>query len=205
MGSTARIAGATESGTIPSRGGVRAKETTCEIPAPRRPPSASTATSVRTWPAFRFRSSTSRLSVAIAICSGGTTGPGALEPSCYMSAAERQMCNPGVAPPVSGVSFDVIADTYDATRGLPPPLRETAVRAVADAMGRDGLGLEVGVGTGRFAIPPRSLGVRVVGVDIAPRMLANARGKGCGDLFLASALRLPFRHGGGRESKRVNP
>jgi len=121
-----------------------------------------------------------------------------------MYAAERQMCNPGVAPPVSGVSFDVIADTYDATRGLPPPLRETAVRAVADAMGRDGLVLEVGVGTGRFAIPLRSLGVRVVGVDIAPRMLAIARGKGCGDLFLASALRLPFRNGAFRASTAIH-
>jgi len=109
-----------------------------------------------------------------------------------------------VGPPVSGVSFDTVAGTYDATRGLPGPLMERAVRAVADAIGRDGLALEVGVGTGRFALPLRSLGIRVVGVDIAPKMLAIARAKGCGDLLLASALRLPFRDGAFRASTGIH-
>jgi len=121
-----------------------------------------------------------------------------------MYAFERQKCRPRVAPVVSGVSFDVIADSYDATRALPPPLMEKAVRAVADALGADGPVLEVGVGTGRFALPLRALGVRVVGVDIAPRMLALARGKGCGDLFRASALRLPFRDGAFRASTAIH-
>jgi len=53
--------------------------------------------------------------------------------------------------------------------------------------------LEAGVGTGRFAIPLRARGVRVVGVDVAPKMLALAAGKGAADLFLGDAACLPFR------------
>lgn len=94
---------------------------------------------------------------------------------------------------MSGLSFDPVADVYDATRGLPPSLMDRVANVLVDVLGRDGLVLEAGVGTGRFAAPLRARGVRVVGVDIAPRMVARARAKGCGDLFLATATRLPFR------------
>jgi len=94
---------------------------------------------------------------------------------------------------MAGVSFDPIAESYDATRRLPGPLMDRAVAVLGDVLGRDGPALEVGVGTGRFATPLRARGVRVVGVDIAPRMLALARAKGCTDLFLASGTSLPFR------------
>ncbi len=95
---------------------------------------------------------------------------------------------------MAGVSFDPIADVYDATRRLPGPLMERSVAALAEILGM-GPVLEVGVGTGRFAIPLGERSVRVVGVDIAPRMLAHARTKGARDLFLASGTHLPFRGG----------
>lgn len=93
---------------------------------------------------------------------------------------------------MAGISFDPVVDVYDATRSLPPPLMARTVDALADLLGR-GPVLEAGVGTGRFAVPLRARGVRVVGVDIAPRMLAKAREKGAADLFLATATHLPFR------------
>jgi SAM-dependent methyltransferase len=104
---------------------------------------------------------------------------------------------------MAGVSFDPVADAYDATRRLPGPLMDRAVAALADALG-EGPSLEVGVGTGRFAAPLSRHGVRVVGADISPRMLANARAKGCRDLFLASGTALPFRDGAFRGSMAIH-
>lgn len=105
---------------------------------------------------------------------------------------------------MAGVSFDAVADTYDATRRLPGPLMDRATAALAEVLGTDGPALEVGVGTGRFAVPLGSKGVRVVGVDIAPRMLAYARAKGCRDLFLASGTRLPFADRAFRASMAIH-
>lgn len=73
------------------------------------------------------------------------------------------------------LSFDRVAGRYDATRGYP---REVA-RAIAQGLMR--LGhltppaslLEIGIGTGRIALPLLELGVNISGVDIAPLMLAR--------------------------------
>jgi SAM-dependent methyltransferase len=94
---------------------------------------------------------------------------------------------------MAGISFDRAADLYDATRGLPPPLMEAAVDALADALRGEGPILEVGVGTGRFAAPLERRGVRVVGLDISQKMIAKAREKGARDLILGSATSMPFR------------
>ena len=56
--------------------------------------------------------------------------------------------------------------------------------------------VEVGVGTAAVARPLTDLGHRVVGVDLAPAMLAVARDRLAGCLALADATRLPFRDGG---------
>lgn len=53
--------------------------------------------------------------------------------------------------------------------------------------------LDFGVGTGRFAKPLQDVGFEVVGIDIAGRMIAKAREKGIGNLFLSNARFLPFR------------
>jgi len=100
------------------------------------------------------------------------------------------------------ISFDHAADVYDATRTLP----EDVARKLTDALvveieraGADRL-LEIGIGTGRIARPLAERGVRVLGVDIAPRMLARLREQlgqqhVAPDLVLGDATRLPFRSG----------
>lgn len=98
------------------------------------------------------------------------------------------------------VSFDPAADVYDVTRALPPAIvaRQTqAILTELAAAGADRL-LEVGIGTGRISRPLMERGVRVAGVDIAPRMLARLReqltsGHPAPDLLLGDATRLPFR------------
>lgn len=67
------------------------------------------------------------------------------------------------------------ADKYDEWhKGLMDD--EGAVTALADLAG-DGPVLELGVGTGRLAVPLAERGVEVVGVDISPEMLAKLREK----------------------------
>lgn len=100
------------------------------------------------------------------------------------------------------VSFDHAADTYDATRALPAEIaakQTEAILAELAAIRADRL-LEIGIGTGRISRPLAERGVRVAGVDIAPRMLARLREQlgpqhTAPDLLLGDATRLPFRDG----------
>lgn len=105
------------------------------------------------------------------------------------------------------LSFDRVADSYDATRGYPPDVAETIAAAIL-RVGTLGVGaeaLEVGIGTGRIALPILTEGVNVTGVDIAERMLArldtkyaelraSAAGTGFGRLVVrvADMTELPF-------------
>lgn len=94
-------------------------------------------------------------------------------------------------------SFDRVADVYDQTRGLPPD----AERAVGDGLAgafeqvaSPARIVEVGVGTGRIAVPLGERGHRVTGMDISPKMLAVLRGKRTDiDVMLAEASRPPLR------------
>ncbi len=103
------------------------------------------------------------------------------------------------AEPLLSVSFDHAADAYDATRALPAAVQEAYASAVLAGLTSGGAGrvLEVGVGTGRIARPLTERGLRVTGVDIAPRMLAKLREQ-LGpdavppDLVLGDATALPF-------------
>lgn len=92
-----------------------------------------------------------------------------------------------------GVSFDGIADRYDATRGLPADLMGKLVDALVAVFEGSAPVVDVGVGTGRFALPLQERGLRVVGLDLAPRMLALAAEKGTRDVLLGDATRMPFR------------
>jgi ubiquinone/menaquinone biosynthesis C-methylase UbiE len=96
-------------------------------------------------------------------------------------------------------SFDRVAHLYDETRGIPAE----AERGIAD-----GIALllrsvsptphlvEVGIGTGRIAVPLVERGVRVTGIDISTKMLAILRGKRPDiDATIAEAARPPFRDG----------
>lgn len=94
-------------------------------------------------------------------------------------------------------SFDRVAKIYDATRGLPAEAEEQVARTLADLFRPAGTPprvLEVGVGTGRIAMPLAAQGCRITGVDLALGMLAELRGKGSTvGLVIGSALELPIR------------
>ncbi|HJZ80659.1 MAG TPA: class I SAM-dependent methyltransferase [Pyrinomonadaceae bacterium] len=55
-----------------------------------------------------------------------------------------------------------------------------AITALAELAG-DGRALELGIGTGRIALPLAARGVKVYGVDVAPSMVARLRAKPAGD------------------------
>jgi SAM-dependent methyltransferase len=96
------------------------------------------------------------------------------------------------------VVFDRAAPTYDATRGFPPGVDERVAALIAEAggLGRGSLLLEIGVGTGRVALPLAKRVRGVVGVDLSRAMmqeLVAKRGRLAVDLARADAARLPFR------------
>lgn len=77
------------------------------------------------------------------------------------------------------LSFDRVAAQYDATRGYP----HDVARQIATGLIRLGelrppaSALEIGIGTGRIALPLLEQGVSVTGVDIAPLMLEQLQAK----------------------------
>jgi SAM-dependent methyltransferase len=75
-----------------------------------------------------------------------------------------------------------IARTYEAKwpELFDPAVIEPVVRFLADLAGT-GAALELGVGTGRIAIPLRRRGVPVHGIDLSPHMVAQLRAKPGGD------------------------
>lgn len=100
----------------------------------------------------------------------------------------------------TSVVFDRAADCYDATRGFPPGVEErvAALFAEAGGLGSASRVLEVGVGTGRIAVPVAPRVGRYAGVDLSAPMLARLAGKRAGlpiDLVRANAERLPFADG----------
>jgi ubiquinone/menaquinone biosynthesis C-methylase UbiE len=94
-------------------------------------------------------------------------------------------------------SFDRVAHCYDETRGMPPE----ASRAIGESIAAIARGiapaprlLEVGIGTGRIAVPLAEAGVRVTGIDISTKMLAVLREKRRDiDVLLAEASHPPLR------------
>ena len=69
------------------------------------------------------------------------------------------------------------------------------VPMVVSELGRDGPVLEIGIGTGRIALPLVGEGLNLVGVDISREMLARLRENARGlppPVAIADATRLPF-------------
>ena len=97
-------------------------------------------------------------------------------------------------------SFDRVAQVYDATRSAPPhvasALTEALLAVLRDVAPSPHL-LEVGIGTGRIAVPLADAGIRVTGIDISSKMLDVLRGKRSDiDVLFAEAAHAPFRDAG---------
>lgn len=98
------------------------------------------------------------------------------------------------------LSFDRVAEDYDATRFLPEPVREAVVEQVLSAasLASGDWFVDAGVGTGRFALPIAGRGVNVLGIDVSRNMMRQLlRKKPPANLYLVQAdlRRLPVRSG----------
>jgi SAM-dependent methyltransferase len=95
------------------------------------------------------------------------------------------------------VSFDRAAQYYDQTRALPSAALAGVVRVLSGELAGRGRCLEIGVGTGRIALPLAAAGVSLAGIDVSPAMLghlvAKAGGRAPFPVALADATELPFR------------
>jgi SAM-dependent methyltransferase len=95
------------------------------------------------------------------------------------------------------VRFDRAAGFYDATRGFPPGVVEqvTALLAEVGGLRPTSRVLEIGIGTGRIALPLCAHVHEVVGVDLSGPMLERLlarRGDRAVRVLRADAARLPF-------------
>lgn len=95
------------------------------------------------------------------------------------------------------VSFDQAAGFYDRTRGLPEETVRAQTALLAAELAEAGRCLEIGVGTGRVALPLAETGLQVIGVDLSEPMLRRLRDKAADvvPVAVADATRLPFRDG----------
>lgn len=87
--------------------------------------------------------------------------------------------------------FDRVATIYDETRGIPPKVLARILGVLADQLHGKRV-LDIGVGTGRYAMPLQKSGVSVVGVDISRKMVDVGLAKGLRNTVLADGARLPF-------------
>lgn len=89
------------------------------------------------------------------------------------------------------IPFDRAADYYDASRSLPAGTDRAQTKLLLPEIHGDCL--EIGIGTGRIAVPLAAAGIRIVGVDLAHPMLEVLRTKTpTVPAALADARRLPF-------------
>jgi ubiquinone/menaquinone biosynthesis C-methylase UbiE len=100
-----------------------------------------------------------------------------------------------VAP--RSIVFDQAAGYYDRTRALPKEVNEKVMGLLFQELKDRGVCLEIGVGTGRFAIPLAAAGIEMVGIDMSVPMLMKLRENAGGDAPLelgrGDATSLPFR------------
>ncbi len=96
------------------------------------------------------------------------------------------------------LSFDRVAEDYDATRFLPETVREAVVEQML-TVARLAPGewfVDAGTGTGRFALPLARRGVQVLGIDVSRRMMSQLLRKGAPPslaLVQADLRHLPVR------------
>jgi ubiquinone/menaquinone biosynthesis C-methylase UbiE len=97
------------------------------------------------------------------------------------------------------IVFDRAAEYYDRTRALPADIQSAVTDLLADRLQGRGRVLELGVGTGRMALPLRQRGIDLVGLDLSEPMMRklveNAGGTIPFPLVQADALALPLADG----------
>lgn len=97
---------------------------------------------------------------------------------------------------VESVNFDRAADYYDATRALPADSMDALTALLAAELASHQPCLEIGVGTGRIALPLHDRGITLAGMDLAAgmlrRLVANAGGRSPFPLLQGDATRLPL-------------
>lgn len=96
----------------------------------------------------------------------------------------------------SGVFSEELATGYDETRELGTEGLHELTRLLRGELAERGLVLEVGVGTGRVALPLAEAGIPMVGLDPSGAMLQRVVDKGGGRVLLGlvrgDGLQLPF-------------
>jgi SAM-dependent methyltransferase len=94
------------------------------------------------------------------------------------------------------VAFDRAAEYYDRTRAMAPEASARLSELLAGELRGHEPVLEIGVGTGRIALPLHAAGVDLVGADISVPMLnklvENSAGRAPFPILGADATRLPF-------------
>jgi SAM-dependent methyltransferase len=102
-------------------------------------------------------------------------------------------------PSSGSVSFDRAAGFYDGTRTHSPEVEARVNDLLTAELAGRGRCLEIGVGTGRIALPLHRSGVPMAGIDISPKMVdrlvEKAGGRPPFPLALADATALPFATG----------
>lgn len=107
------------------------------------------------------------------------------------------------------ISFDRIAGVYDAQRAHPPEVAAQVGAALVAMVGPGEPILELGVGTGRIAIPLAAAGGAVYGLDLSHEMLAVAAERAAAAgvalaLAQGDAQALPFAAGSFRAALAVH-
>ena len=97
---------------------------------------------------------------------------------------------------MQSISFDRAASFYDKTRALSPEANERVLELLQGALEGAGHVLDIGVGTGRFAVPLARAGIDLTGLDLSEAMLkqlvVNSGGERLVRLVRGDATRLPF-------------
>jgi ubiquinone/menaquinone biosynthesis C-methylase UbiE len=97
------------------------------------------------------------------------------------------------------VSYDRIAEQYDATRGYSPAGTARIAKLLTSEFEGRGRVLEIGVGTGQLALALHAEGVDVTGVDRSVPMISKVGEKAGGrppfPLVIGDAMVMPFRDG----------
>jgi ubiquinone/menaquinone biosynthesis C-methylase UbiE len=107
--------------------------------------------------------------------------------------------DPPGSRPLDSVAFDRAAGFYDQTRGLRPEVSELVADRIEEIAGPAARLLEIGVGTGRVALPLHARGRQITGIDLSLPMLDRYRAKAAAAglppprVLQADAGRLPFR------------